>query len=88
MLNHQSGYSYTLGGVAEYATMDYADNSKNMNPVVESWISKNLGKKTGIVILDFAGSSSFSGTSLGGMTSRMVAMNNYYLVQKRSISLK
>ena len=88
VLNHQSGYSYTLGGVAEYATMDYADNSKNMNPVVESWISKNLGKKTGIVILDFAGSRSFSGTSLGGMTSRMVAMNNYYLVRKRSISLK
>ena len=87
VLNHQSGYSYTIGGAAEYATMDYADNSKNMNPVVESCIRQNLGKKTGIVIMDFAGSKSFALKSLGGLTSRMVAMNNYYLVKNHSISL-
>lgn len=48
--NHTSGYV----GVT-ITSMNYGRNAEEMNPFANNYINNNLGKKTGIVVMDFAG---------------------------------
>lgn len=96
VINHESGYCYGLTGflTSDFLDMNYSENSKMMNPHVENCISSNLGYKTGIVVMDFAGeNSSWDGTKNFGYAPhgvylpRYMVMNNMAIVKKHSISL-
>ena len=72
---------------------NYSFNSFYANPHVERLLRKNIGYKTGIVVLDFVGKNGRgSGTNCefdckGAIAPLYIALNNFYLVKGRRISL-
>jgi hypothetical protein len=95
ILNHESAYCFGLTGViSEFIDMNYAENANMMNPHVEEQIISNMGYKTGIVVMDFAGENSrfdgaksFCYSPKGVFVPRYQVMNNMAMVKKHSISL-
>ena len=95
ILNHESAYCFGLtGAISEFIDMNYAENANMMNPHVEEQITSNMGYKTGIVVMDFAGENSmfdgakcFGYSPKGVFVPRYLVMNNMAMVKKHSISL-
>lgn len=73
VFNHTSGYVGTL------ASMNYTRNAETMAPFANDYINNNKGKKTGIVVMDFAGIDAFwtGAYSCGDKLIDTIVKNNY-----------